>query len=285
MFERIHQKLGTAGFIISIVALVAALGGGAYAASGGLSGKQKKEVEKIAKKVGGKPGPAGATGPAGAPGAKGDAGATGANGTNGADGTSVTTTAISASSTTCNHSGGVEVKSASPVQNVCNGKTGFTETLPPGKTETGVWAFGEITEGSKPQSSVGILRFPISFTIPLADSLEGVGCGTNPIPATCQVHYINQAEKEVIAATATQTPIEVTSTICTGTAAEPTAAPGNLCVYTSRIESAHSANGLIGDPGVEEGSGAATSGAYISFTNVPEEEAGYGTWAVAAEEE
>ncbi|MBA3867401.1 MAG: hypothetical protein H0X42_13840 [Solirubrobacterales bacterium] len=48
--SRIHQKLGTAGFIISIVALVAALGGGAYAASGGLSGKQKKEVEKIAKK-------------------------------------------------------------------------------------------------------------------------------------------------------------------------------------------------------------------------------------------
>ena len=33
MFDRIHQKLGTAGFVISIVALVAALGGGAYAAS------------------------------------------------------------------------------------------------------------------------------------------------------------------------------------------------------------------------------------------------------------
>ena len=30
--SRIHQKLGTAGFIISIVALVAAFGGGAYAA-------------------------------------------------------------------------------------------------------------------------------------------------------------------------------------------------------------------------------------------------------------
>ena len=50
MLTRIHRKLGTAGFVISIVALVAALGGGAYAASGGLTGKQKKEVEKIAKK-------------------------------------------------------------------------------------------------------------------------------------------------------------------------------------------------------------------------------------------
>jgi hypothetical protein len=48
MLRRVHQKLGTAGFVISIVALVAALGGGAYAASGSLSGKQKQEVSKIA---------------------------------------------------------------------------------------------------------------------------------------------------------------------------------------------------------------------------------------------
>ncbi|HVV72142.1 MAG TPA: hypothetical protein VHI52_11700 [Verrucomicrobiae bacterium] len=46
--QRIHQKLGTAGLIVAIVALVAALAGGAYAAGGGLSGKQKKEVTKIA---------------------------------------------------------------------------------------------------------------------------------------------------------------------------------------------------------------------------------------------
>ena len=81
--SRIHQKLGTAGFVISIVALVAAMGGGAYAASGGLNGKQKKEVEKIAKKYAGKPGAAGPAGSNGSNGAKGDTGATGAEGKQG----------------------------------------------------------------------------------------------------------------------------------------------------------------------------------------------------------
>ena len=58
MIERIHQKLGTAGFVIAIVALIAALGGTALAAAK-LNGTQKKEVEKIAKKYAGKPGAAG----------------------------------------------------------------------------------------------------------------------------------------------------------------------------------------------------------------------------------
>jgi hypothetical protein len=85
----IHEKLGTAGFIISIIALVAALGGSAFAAKGALTHKQKKEVRKIAKKeakreaqteakkYAGKPGPAGAKGDTGA---KGDRGAKGAVG-------------------------------------------------------------------------------------------------------------------------------------------------------------------------------------------------------------
>jgi hypothetical protein len=135
MISKIHQKLGTAGFIISIVALVAALGGGAYAASGGLSGKQKKEVEKIAKKYAGKPGPQGATGAPGAKGdagAKGDNGAPGANGTNGAPGSNGT--------------------------NGTNGTTGFTATLPKGATETGNWGFSRTEET--------LIIAPISFAIP-----------------------------------------------------------------------------------------------------------------------
>jgi hypothetical protein len=145
MFNRIHQKLGTAGFIISIVALVAALGGGAYAASGGLSGKQKKEVEKIAKRYAGKPGANGtngATGPAGAKGdtgTKGDAGAPGVNGTNGTNGTP-----------------------GAP------GQTGFTDTLPAGKTETGAWSIDASTAGQLNTFAT------ISFPIPLsAGSPEG----------------------------------------------------------------------------------------------------------------
>ncbi len=77
MINRIHNRLGTAGFVVAIVALVAALSGVAIAANGGLSGKQKKEVKKIAKQFAGKNG---------APGAKGDPGAPGAPGVDGEDG-------------------------------------------------------------------------------------------------------------------------------------------------------------------------------------------------------
>jgi Collagen triple helix repeat (20 copies) len=152
MVSHIHQKLGTAGFIISILALVAALGGGAYAASGGLSGKQKKEVEKIARKYAGKPGANGAQGPAGPAGAKGDAGSkgdTGAPGTSGSNG-----------------SNGAPGAQGAPG---ANGLTGFTATLPPGETETGVW--GVPNDHPAPES----LSFvQISFPIPLAQEGEAI---------------------------------------------------------------------------------------------------------------
>lgn len=91
MISRIHSKLGTAGFIVAIVALVAALGGGAYAAQQGLNSKQKKQVKNIAKNEAKKyansnPGAPGAPGPAGAAGPKGDAGATGPEGPPGPEG-------------------------------------------------------------------------------------------------------------------------------------------------------------------------------------------------------
>jgi hypothetical protein len=142
VISRIHGRLGTAGFVISIVALVAALGGGAYAASGGLTGKQKKEVEKIAKKYAGKPGATGATGAAGPAGAKGDTGANGAGGLTGPEGTP-----------------GPQGPKGEP------GQTGFTETLPSGMTERGAFVGEPIEEG-------GVLRIGFSFPIPLAASVE-----------------------------------------------------------------------------------------------------------------
>lgn len=82
----IREPLGTAGLIVACVALVAALAGGAYAASS-LNGKQKKEVKAIAKQEAKKfatSGPAGLPGPAGPAGA---IGKDGQNGSNGAQGT------------------------------------------------------------------------------------------------------------------------------------------------------------------------------------------------------
>jgi collagen type I alpha len=234
MLRRINQKLGTAGFIIAIVALVAALGGGAYAASGALTGKQKKEVEKIAKKYAGKPGPAGTTGPAGSPGAKGDAGATGATGVAGV--------------------AGLAGAAGAPGAAGKNGLTGFTETLPGEKTETGAWVVGNTPAGDHEPA-----RAAISFSIPLASAL----------PAG-KVHYIKSGEPA--------------PTGCTGgTASEPTAEPGNLCVYETRTQFLV-LSGIANPTSETEAAGSGATGAMIVF-NGEEEGLAFGTWAVTAEVE
>ncbi len=220
MFNRIHQKLGTAGFIISIVALVAALGGGAYAASGGLNGKQKKEVEKIAKKYAGKPGAAGATGPAGAPGAKGEAGAAGAAGSDGAAGTSVTSKAIPTSSATCNHHGGSEFTSAGgTTTTACNGEQGepgetgspWSEggTLPSEATETGTYFAGAEGNGSIFGGVMKEISFPVPLEAPIASGAVVYYDGQGSVPADCE------------------NPEHAGS----ATALNPEAKPGFLCVF------------------------------------------------------
>jgi hypothetical protein len=163
MFTKIHERLGTAGFVISIVALVAALSGGAYAASGGLTGKQKKEVTKIAKQYAGKPGAAGPTGPAGpagAPGAKGEVGAKGDTGNQGIQ--------------------GVPGPPGTP--------GGFTDTLPFEATETGTFLIPEVNSGTIPGG--GVVNANISFNIPLASGLDESHVifvrPSEAVPAECQ---------------------------------------------------------------------------------------------------
>jgi hypothetical protein len=142
MFSRIHEKLGTAGFVISIVALVAALSGGAYAASKGLSPQVKKQITKESKKFSKQfskqfavPGPQGAKGDTGAAGATGAKGDTGGKGDPGAPG-----------------SPGGPGPEGSPW--TAGG------VLPSGETETGAWAFGIV-------SNREIQTVPVSFNIPL----------------------------------------------------------------------------------------------------------------------
>jgi hypothetical protein len=169
MLERLRNQIGTAGLVVAIVALVAALGGGAYAATGGPGGGKATASAKAKK---GPRGPKGATGPAGPAGAKGDTGAkgdAGANGSNGssgapgADGKSVTGETIASGGACGLGVTGVKYTLNATSTNVCNGKngtTGFTETLPSGKTETGLWGVGEA-------SGPGNQTVPISFPIPL----------------------------------------------------------------------------------------------------------------------
>jgi Collagen triple helix repeat (20 copies) len=210
MLSRIHQKLGTAGFIISIVALVAALGGGAWAANGGLTGKQKKEVEKIAKKYAGKNG---TNGTSGAPGAVGPAGTKGDPGGAGAEGKQ-----------------GPEGKQGEKGQKGERGEVGAPWTaggvLPVGKTETGAWTI----RSSVSKESALSTGTTVSFSIPLtAESAEG--------KAWVFTQAATEGEewgKEQVAPFGYCVPGEADclDTGCRGTAAAPTAPSGTLCAYT-----------------------------------------------------
>ena len=156
MFKRIHEKLGTAGLIIAVVALVAAFTGSAFAGATEwkLTKPEVKEVKRIAKSVAkkGPTGPAGQQGPAGPAGAKGDAGAPGAPGAKGATGATGPTGA--------------------------EGPAGPTETvLPFEKTSTGVWGFA--VNGAEGTTYPVPINFPLRV-IPAPGEFEN---STNFIPA------------------------------------------------------------------------------------------------------
>jgi hypothetical protein len=237
MFSPLRNRFGIPG-AISVIALVFAMLGGAYAATNSGSGKAtaSAKAKKGPRGPKGATGPAGPAGPTGPAGAKGDAGSNGsngkdgANGTNGTNGTGVTTASFSGSKGACNEEqGGVEVKSASPAAFVCNGLEGepgeqgekgedgdegspWTAggTLPPGSTETGAWAFAG-TEAD----TAGIF-VPISFPIPLSAPISGGGP-----EQPSHVHYSTEEGFE---------------TPCPGTTPFPLALPGELCVYENTQE-------------------------------------------------
>jgi len=278
----IREPFGTAGLLVAILALVLATTGAALAA-GALTGKQKKEVTKIAKKYAGKPGAPGATGPAGPvgpagpkgdTGAKGDTGSQGNPGTPGAAGKGVVLT-NEAKGANCAEGGTkVEVEgNAASKKYVCNGvngTSGFTETLPSGETETGTWAFVNVggTKFHAPNAYTSI-----SFPIPLEEGTE---------------------EGFVFSPTETENE-EYGSTGCAGSAEEPIAPPGVLCVYTVS-ETRESVPKTVLETRSPSGFGFGPTGAYLVGpplgNNTPGEEEpsedayieARGTWAVTAPE-
>ena len=255
MFARMRTHLGPAGLIVAVVALVAALTGGAFAATGGLTGKQKKEVKTIAKSFQGTgpAGPAGLTGPtgpAGSAGAKGDAGISGK------DGSSVTSTSVPPGNPAkCEERGGAEFKAGTGASTfACNGAEGAPGangspwtaggTLPVGSTEKGTWAaFGSTTDAAG-------LFAPISFIVPLAASLD-----------SSHVHYTGQANF---------------ATFCTGTANKPTAPSGELCVYKGTALNAK----IIAVNPPEGPEGASEAGAVVTVEPEGSLSIVSGSWAV-----
>jgi len=264
MYHRFHDRFGTAGVAIGVIALIAALGGTAFAAKGGLTGQQKKEVKAIAKGFQG-------TGPAGAPGANGTNGKDGAPGSAGAPGAPGKSVVLANSAPSSCEEGGFtyEVQGSGQKNEVCNGEEGLQGdpgptgspwpaggTLPPSSapgcpcTETGDWA---VYKGAGAISVASI-----SFTIPLAGPLDEAHVVYVPIPDGPPV---------------TNNP---DPTHCAGSATAPSAASGYLCVYEGF-------NGNLSSAGiakVDNTGGADRSGAVLPFFGTGESTIAIGSWAV-----
>lgn len=254
MLSRIRDKIGTAGLIVAIVALVAALGGGAYAA--GLTGPEKNLIKQESKKFSkqfskqfAKPGPAGNAG------TNGKDGTNGTNGTDGTDGAAGKSVVVSGTAPGCT-AGGVTVQvegvsgSAKEVCNGVNGQTGFTSVLPPGKTETGAFGMTRVDENLPHAEFV-----TLSFAIPL------------PAGETYTINYIDSAGVAKMGNLSN----------CTGGSfAAPKANAGNLCLYANAASS-----GLLPSGGVGAPFGQAVSGVTLSMA-VAAEGFQAGTWAITS---
>lgn len=243
MFSLLRNRLGVPG-VLAIVAVVFAMAGGAYAANKVIITSINQIKPSVRNQLKGAVGPAG---PQGSPGAKGDAGSAGASGKNG---TSTTTAAFVGSKGACEH-GGVEVNSASPAALVCNGETGFTETLPSEETETGVWAARLVGEENT------TAEVYLSFNIPLSDGI-----------AASDIELLKNGDPS--------------TANCPGTKSNPEAAPGKFCVYTS--EELGGFTHLFLDPSQGFVSGAGATGSILQIEREPAEEnaIAIGTWAVTA---
>jgi hypothetical protein len=256
LYERMHAKLGTAGLIVAVCALVLSLLGGAYAATSSKKGKSKSlttaQVRKIAKQEAQKY----ANSNPGAPGQNGTNGTNGAKGSQGEPGESVTITPLAAGEC-ANEEGGAKFTVGEEEAEACNGAEGSPWTvggkLPSHASEHGVFSYDPQLQFqyrcfSKPgtgdwgddqclNSSPGTGNFekepiyagtvtyvsiPISFPIPLPSAIDGLGCP--PLEAEghpCNIHLFE----------GTETPPTGCSFHEAGGQKELVAAPGVFCAY------------------------------------------------------
>ena len=282
MFRAIRKHL-TPSTLIACVALVFAVTGGAFAATGSGSGgaggsgvkasasvtpaavvakaKAKPKTKAVARGPAGPRGATGATGPAGA------AGATGAKGETGPAGAGVTGPAGSTGATGPAGPAGPQGAPGNPAE--------YPKVLASHQTESGTFGV----------SGSSILIEAVSFPLPLAEPLTG-----------SQVHYIFPSGEQFCASiggscveNATTKLGEETQTACTGNVEKPKAEPGNFCAYGATdgehgVEDIEVFNPSIGNS-LLVGSGA--FGAAAQGTDLQFKASGFGfvsgTWAVTAE--
>lgn len=304
MFKQAGRHFN-ASTVIAVFALVFAMSGGAYAASKYLITSTKQISPKVLKQLKGKNGKAGKAGASGVAGPVGPTGAAGKNGANGKDGVngvspvgaafsgnangcteggvkfegantgvacngvkgtdgkSVTVTTINSGGSKCGGRAGAEVKQegAPSATEVCEGSPWTAGgTLPSGKTETGTWSMA--------MSSTKFITVyaSISFPIRLAAG------GENAFAFT-------QAQTEHK---------EFGTSGCTGSADEPTAPVGTLCVYTGFELSKNAlVSYAVRSPGNGYGefgpAGAILGEPFLEGTAAtPAQVEAFGSWAVTA---
>lgn len=207
MFSNFKQRFGLPG-VLSVFALVFAMAGGAVAAKKYLITSPKQISPKVLKQLKGKTGATGLAGAAGLSGAKGDAGVAGPKGDAGAAGAA-----------------GAKGDSGAAGPAGPAGPTGATGPIGPvgpqgpagpsgagSDTQSGAWALQART-GSSGFVPIAV-SFPTALASPIAISNVKVVPVGGPAPAGCTG----------------------------GTAADPKADPGFLCVYTSGLFNARFAS-------------------------------------------
>jgi hypothetical protein len=264
MFSKLRERFGTAGLIVAIVALVLALTGGAFAATGGLNAKQKKEVKKIAKGFQGT-GPAGPTGPAGTngkDGTSGEKGATGAEGPKGATGATGPTGATGATGPT-GATGATGPTGATGATGATGSPWTAGGTLPSSATETGSWGGRfNFTEEPEPGVKKGKFDTAVSFNIPLAAELAS----TN-VKAISKTGVVGPECDNGVGIAASVT--------------NPEADPGFLCVFVGLDEGAVGKTPAMSKPSSGL-NGTNTTGVILSRGGGLTGELFTGTWAVTA---
>jgi|SRR5690348_13060017 len=243
MLSRIQSKLGTAGLVVAVVALVAALTGAAFAA-GGLTVKEKRQVTAIAKRFAGKRGPAGPAGPAGPTGPKGDQGPKGDTGLKGDTGAR-----------------GPEGLAGEPGEDGACSKEEPKCVLPSGATETGMWS---VSPGP-----VGAAYVPLSFNIELSQAPVGI-------------HFVNENGKERVFNSTTFEFEEIASAHCHGNAAEPKADGGHVCVYVEKESKSAGEPTVNFESEVQDQVRLRVSGALFAAAREASNAYAFGSWAVTA---